>query len=279
MTLPIKVNQRLQNLSDAALVAKLLRAAHPDRAAEIGSHVREHIVRFRLLFAAVGSAQQSQTLLDVGGTGNLLPMYLDDLGYPYVAMANKWRSISLDPDFLAQFFPSDRFRCDYFDAEAERFPYNDASFDTVVCSEVIEHLKYDPAHLLREINRVLKPGGRLILSTPNITSDMALYRLLSGRHPQVWSAYTGIDGDRHNREYTPGEIRRLLQWAGFRNIDIQTFSLETIPLGIKMISYWTFLPWALRGRSDILRHRGEYILAASSKEDAAQNQNPVWLYD
>src|SRR5262245_41678231 len=211
--------------------------AHPDRAKEIRAHVREHIERFRLLLASIElahSGDSGNSLLDVGGTGNLLPLYLDELAYPFVAMANKWRSDSLDPDFLAKFFSRDRFRCDYFDAEAETFPYVDAAFDTVVCSEVIEHLKYDPAHMLREINRVLKPGGRLILTTPNITSHSAIYRLLSGRHPQVWSAYTGLDGDRHNREYTPDEIRRFLRWAGFEPLEIQTFSLEPVSFRIKV---------------------------------------------
>jgi len=279
MTLAGKESRFLQNLSDAELEAKLLRAAHPDRAAEIGSHVREHLVRFRHLFDSVGSAAASSALLDVGGTGNLLPMYLDDLAYSFVAMANKWRSISLDPEYLAEFISPERFRCDYFDAEAESFPYADASFDTAVCSEVIEHLKYDPAHMLREINRVLKPGGRLILTTPNITSVTALYRLLGGLHPQVWSAYTGTDGDRHNREYTPGEVRRLLQWAGFGDVDIETFSLEPIPLKIKLISYWTFLPWSLRGHGDMLQHRGEYILAVASKQKSVLEKYPEWLYD
>ncbi len=274
-----KGNRRVQNLTDADLEGKLMTIVHPDRAEQIRAHVREHIARFRLLLTSIELAHSGDSLLDVGGTGNLLPLYLDDLAYPFVAMANKWRSVSLDPDFLAKFFSTDRFRCDYFDAEAETFPYSDASFDTVVCSEVIEHLKYDPAHMLREINRVLKPGGRLILTTPNITSVMALHRLLSGLHPQVWSVYTGTDGDRHNREYTPGEIRRLLQWAGFGDVNIQTFSLEKLPLRIKLISYWTFLPWTLRGQGEMLRYRGEYILAVSLKENAVPEKHPEWLYD
>jgi len=279
MTLAGKESRFLQNLSDAELESKLLGVAHPSRAAEIASHVHQHLARFRHLFDSVGSAAASSALLDVGGTGNLLPMYLDHLAFSFVAIANKWRSISLDPKYLAEFISPDRFRCDYFDAEEEPFPYAGASFDAAVCSEVIEHLKYDPAHMLREINRVLKPGGRLILTTPNITSITALYRLLGGLHPQVWSAYTGTDGDRHNREYTPGEIRRLLLWAGFGDVDIQTFSLERIPPKIKMISYWTFLPWTLRGYGDILQNRGEYILAVASKQKSVPEKYPEWLYD
>ena len=55
------------------------------------------------------------------------------------------------------------------------FDYGDASFDLVFCSEVIEHLTV-PEVLASEINRILKPGGQLVLSTPN--SAFWLYRLL-----------------------------------------------------------------------------------------------------
>lgn len=253
-------------------------AAHPEKAGEIRAHVREHLVRFRLLFDAVGRAKGEQSLLDVGGTGNLLPIYIEALGFSRVVMANKWRSVSLDSEHLARFVDAEKFRCDYFDAESEVFPYDDGSFDVAVCSEVLEHLTHDPAHMLSEISRVLRPGGRLILTTPNITSVFALYRLMAGFHPQVWSVYTGKDGDRHNREYTPAEIGKLLQWAGFGAIQIRTFSLGPIPLKLRLISYWTFLPWAMRGQKNISRDRGEYIMAVASKEKRAQEKYPEWLY-
>jgi SAM-dependent methyltransferase len=48
---------------------------------------------------------------------------------------------------------------------ATDIPLGDASFDTVVCTEVLEHVP-DPLKALREMYRVLKPGGYLILSTP-----------------------------------------------------------------------------------------------------------------
>jgi len=268
----------LANISDADLENNLLAAAHPERADETRNHVREHIVRLRLLFDSVGQAIGNQTLLDVGGTGNMLPLYIDRLGYSRVAMANKWRSLSLNAEHLAQFVDPEKFRCDYFDAETEKFPYDDGSFNTAVCSEVIEHLKQDPAHMLAEINRVLKPGGRLILTTPNITSVFALYRVLSGAHPQVWSVYTGKDGDRHNREYAPAEIIKLLQWAGFGDTVLRTFSLGKIPLKLKLISSWMFLPWTLRGQTGMAQHRGEYIMAVSVKQKSASSAYPEWLY-
>lgn len=48
---------------------------------------------------------------------------------------------------------------------ATAIPLGDAGFDTVVCTEVLEHIP-DPLKALREMHRVLKPGGHLVLSTP-----------------------------------------------------------------------------------------------------------------
>jgi SAM-dependent methyltransferase len=49
---------------------------------------------------------------------------------------------------------------------AEELPFKDASFDRVFCTEVIEHVQH-PEHVLREITRVLRPGGRAVISLPN----------------------------------------------------------------------------------------------------------------
>ena len=54
-------------------------------------------------------------------------------------------------------------------------PFGDNLYDLIWCSEVIEHLK-QPAYVLSEMRRVLKPGGSLILTTPN--SNFWLYRII-----------------------------------------------------------------------------------------------------
>src|SRR5205823_3782921 len=106
------------------------------------------------------------------------------------------------------------FECevDLFDAEKDRFPYEDDYFTTVLCGELIEHLPTDPMHLISEVNRILKPGGHFILTTPNIGSLRAISAILQGFHPGFFPAYIrpadpGQETDaRHNREYTPREI-------------------------------------------------------------------------
>jgi 2-polyprenyl-3-methyl-5-hydroxy-6-metoxy-1,4-benzoquinol methylase len=72
-------------------------------------------------------------------------------------------------------FVSEGFEGKVADA-SESIPYEDETFDLVYASEIIEHVA-DTESLLREINRVLKPGGAVLLSTPN--SSFWVYRLFA----------------------------------------------------------------------------------------------------
>jgi 2-polyprenyl-3-methyl-5-hydroxy-6-metoxy-1,4-benzoquinol methylase len=60
-------------------------------------------------------------------------------------------------------------------ADIQQLPFDEASFDTVVSCETIEHVP-DPARAVRELARVLRPEGRLILTTPNYLGTLGLYR-------------------------------------------------------------------------------------------------------
>ena len=60
-------------------------------------------------------------------------------------------------------------------ASIQDIPVEDAAFDIVISCETIEHV-VDPLRALREVCRVLRPGGRLLLTTPNYLGPMGLYR-------------------------------------------------------------------------------------------------------
>ncbi|HET6576056.1 MAG TPA: class I SAM-dependent methyltransferase [Fimbriiglobus sp.] len=60
-------------------------------------------------------------------------------------------------------------------ADIQAIPFDDSSFDTVFSFETIEHVP-DPPRAVRELARVLRPGGRLFLTTPNYLGMMGLYR-------------------------------------------------------------------------------------------------------
>jgi methionine biosynthesis protein MetW len=68
------------------------------------------------------------------------------------------------------------------DIDEKTFPFNDDYFDVVYCGEVIEHL-FNPDHLLKEVYRVLKPGGSCIISTPNLAGWPNRLALLLGYQP------------------------------------------------------------------------------------------------
>lgn len=51
-----------------------------------------------------------------------------------------------------------------------RFPFDDASFDAVLCNQVLEHI-FEPDDFLQEIRRVLRPGGRLLLTVPFVWDE------------------------------------------------------------------------------------------------------------
>ena len=90
----------------------------------------------------------------------------------------------------------------------QTLPFRSGSFGLVLASEVIEHLSDGPA-FLRECHRILRPGGVLLLTTPNLWD---IRRVLSPLIGQVWSGYTDPT---HINLYTPGRLRRELHAAGF----------------------------------------------------------------
>ncbi|MGH2632937.1 MAG: class I SAM-dependent methyltransferase [Tepidiformaceae bacterium] len=133
------------------------------------------------------------------------------------------------------------FSCTCFDVEKERFPYDDNSFDLVTWCEVIEHLTENPVHTLSEIHRVLKPGGSLVLSTPNACRADSIVNFLVGRN--IYDPYhlgAPLKGSRHSREWTLPELTDLFEGCGYRidrarDIDIYA------PLGRKRAAFRWFM--------------------------------------
>ena len=87
-----------------------------------------------------------------------------------------------------------------FVSEAHAIPVPDASFDVILCTEVLEHVP-EPIAVAREFGRIVAPGGRLILTAP----------LGSGIHQEPYHFYGG---------YTPYWYRQFLRQAGFGGITV-----------------------------------------------------------
>jgi SAM-dependent methyltransferase len=104
--------------------------------------------------------------------------------------------------------------CVMFNVEEDNFPFDDGAFDLVLFCEMLEHLLMDPMAALRQIHRVLKPGGVLILTTPNVARLDNVLAMVNGAN--IYDPYSGFGPyGRHNREYNRYELHRLLPFAGF----------------------------------------------------------------
>ena len=174
----------------------------------------------------------------------------------------------------------ERFECDidHFDAEHDRFPYEDQSFSTVLCCELIEHLFEDPMHLLSEVNRILKPGGHFLVTTPNVVALRGLSAILQGYHPGFFHAYirpseSGEVDARHNREYTPREIHKLLENSGFEVVRLETGEFRDEPH--PEFGWVRHLLEQYRLDTDL---RGDGIYALGRKTGAVRDRYPDWLY-
>jgi SAM-dependent methyltransferase len=96
---------------------------------------------------------------------------------------------------------------------AEPLPFPDGTFDGVVAKDLLEHVD-DPGAVVREINRILKPGGRVFASSPDAQK-------------WVWNDYT------HVRPFTRTGFRRLFVDQGMKPV---TVGFESVAPGTSIIS-------------------------------------------
>lgn len=191
-----------------------------DEGSEGAVYLADHFKRFLETLRAVPPARSEDSILELGAAfHHLTPGLARFGGYTRITCNDLWtgdarttRTIrSHDGSFALDVV------VDNFDVEKDRYPYEDGAFDGVVCCEILEHLGCDPMAMLWEINRVLKTGGWLVLTTPNVASLKGAASLLRGGTPYVWGPYPvgGRPSDRHNREYSALEVRKVLELAGF----------------------------------------------------------------
>ena len=101
----------------------------------------------------------------------------------------------------------------------EKVPLPDRSVQLVFALEIVEHLT-SPFHLMTEAYRILKSGGHLVITTPNVTRIGNVFKLLIGRSPNDRLAPPGYNDPNdewrpHAREYAMHELTEMLRHVGF----------------------------------------------------------------
>lgn len=157
--------------------------------------------RFEVVKYLLQYASKDATVCDIGSQPFILSAMLRRLGYRVIA-------VDIEPEKYGEILRL--FDISYIkaDLERDRMAIGNRACDVAIFTEVLEHINpYYVHHTLYEINRVLKTGAFIILTTPNIASLFRRLKLLLGRNPVY--RY-------HVKEYTKDEVENMLESAGFK---------------------------------------------------------------
>ncbi len=169
---------------------------------QISRSIRRHNAFVRARYDAVLSTLEDvrdQRLLDIGGGDGALSYLLARRGARPIIVDTAREALR----FAQEEFARRGLETLTVEASAYTLPFPIETFDAVVCSDVIEHVR-SPERLLAEAARVLRPGGRFVLTTPLRVSEEPLDRS-------------------HVREFFPGELANLLASA-FNNVAVTAFA-------------------------------------------------------
>lgn len=122
------------------------------------------------------------------------------------------------------------------------WPLEHNTFDYVVCLEVIEHMT-NPSQLIRRLADVLKPGGLLVLSTPNILSMKSRLRFLTEgaweyfREPLLERAQVAYANPKEHFHIAPLRIHELEYFLHQATLDSQEFHTTKLYTGLQVAGY------------------------------------------
>lgn len=238
---------------------------------------RGNLRRLKRTVESIPVAAPGAHLVDIGCYAPMISLYHQLLGYQKISALAKydWDALS---EKIGQKSDDLHIRVFIQDLEKQRLPFDDQSVDAVLLLEVLEHFSFDPFFVMSEINRVLKPGGVLVLSVPNILRPHFGFDHFLGKNP-CKEPYNGYDANRHNRLYTPFEIRQLASDAGFETAMLTTVQTSSgwFTNLLRILYCCTDSINLLRGKF-LFGQRGDIILSRMVKKTGIKERYPRWLY-
>jgi ubiquinone/menaquinone biosynthesis C-methylase UbiE len=121
--------------------------------------------------------QDKNRVLDIGPGFGIWLAVLDELGHDAYA-------VDVVDDYKIQFpeiYDKRDIHFSLCNAEVDDLPFDDNFFDAVTCSQALEHFTHSHLHVVKEIYRVLKPGGIIEIDVPNVVCWRNRWRLLRGK--------------------------------------------------------------------------------------------------
>ena len=197
-----------------------------NRLEQLDEQYREHHRARRTPGFVYGGAERAELFRElVGGPGKRVL----DLGCRYGALTRAYAAgngvvgLDVDREALAE---AAKLGIDTRWADVEQpLELPDESFDVVVAGELFEHLR-NPAAVVAEAGRVLRPGGRLVGSVPNAYRLKNRLRFLAGRPPE--------QDPTHLHMFAPDDVRALL--AGWEDVELRFISGRLVPLHARLFA-------------------------------------------
>ena len=182
------------------------------------SYISNHINRIAFDLQIIRNlVPLDSRVLEVGCIPLMLTSSLSKLGYTEVT------GVDIAPERYGSSLRNLRLHVIKCDIENGTWPFDSASFDAVICFEVFEHLRINLKVTAGELARVLKPGGTLLLSSPNLRSLEGIENFLFRNRAyscigDIFEEYDKLDKLGHMghvREYTTTEVVIFLRKMGF----------------------------------------------------------------
>jgi len=169
--------------------------------------------RFQALFKLIQKyIQTHEKGLDIGVYPAYFTFCLKKIGYDIEA-------VDIYPERISKKIKN-TLKVSQCDVETQKLPFPNDTFDYVVLTAVIEHLRINPLFTLRDINRILKPGGKLIIQTPNLCFWPRRISMLSGKGiGSIYLAYKKLENlghIGHVRLYSMHELSEIVEKTGFK---------------------------------------------------------------
>ena len=206
-------------------------------------------------------------VLDIGcGNGKLL----------YILKLLGWDCTGYEPDPVSAKIAQEHYKINMYQNDLQEIHDKEKPFDLITSSHVIEHL-LDPVQNLKQYNDLLRPGGKIIIATPNINS------LASSWFKKSWYP---LEPPRHLYLFNKKTLTQCLEKAGFENITVKTSAADFKPIWRRSTiikKHNKMIPEAYTGRQSlkdsfvtrmfnvvehlsVLFNRGEELIAIASKK-------------
>ena len=116
-------------------------------------------------------------------------------------------------------------------SDIENMPFEDAYFDKIICAEVLEHV-FDKDVAMKELLRILKSDGILLITVPNLNADATLWgrflRLIKVRKFKPLKVFSKEElakhGDAHVREFDRDSLNKWVESYNLKILDIKSIS-------------------------------------------------------